>query len=165
MVYEIRFSQNKNSPLKISLDSIKSNSNVGAIDVIVERIYPLQYFETKEDGSKICRNQKQEEQLNYKSQIEYEQFNYKNSCHDEIDYELNNNNETNVNKSNHLNQRVQPQQKPLQSQRNVKQILKIRLVDAYIKNKDSVKNKTCKEYFSFILPEDRVNFFSRFFCS
>ena len=129
-------------PLSISLDSIKANSNVGAVDVVVERIYPMQYFETKADGAKICRNQKQEEMLSIKAQTDYENKNYKNNCHDDgdIDYELKENatlaNKCRNSANSHSNQRDQ-QQKPLQVQRNVKQILKIRLVDAS-------KKKTCK---------------------
>ncbi len=48
-------------PLVVSLASLKANSHVSAIDCVVERIYPLMYVEKFADGSKIYRNEKQEE--------------------------------------------------------------------------------------------------------
>ncbi len=113
-------------PLVINLNTIKSNSNVGAIDVIVERIYPMQYFETKEDGTKVCRNQKQEEFLNYKSQSEYENFNFNN----EMDYDTSECDNKFNKQPNQL--KIQIQKQP--AKRDVKQILKIRLKDALVKN-------------------------------
>ena len=120
-------------PLVINLNTIKSNSNVGAIDVLVERIYPMQYFETKQDGTKVCRNQKQEELLNYKSQTDYENFNFNN----EIDYDTS---ECEKKFNNHSNQRsIQISKQPVK--RDVKQILKIRLKDALAKKEKGKSGK------------------------
>ncbi|CAF0722989.1 unnamed protein product [Brachionus calyciflorus] len=52
-------------PLVVNLKSLKPNSIVGVIDVLIERIYPIMYMEKKPDGSKVYRNQKQEDLLIY----------------------------------------------------------------------------------------------------
>ena len=123
-------------PMSISLNSIKPNSNIGALKVFVERIYPMQFFETKPDGSKICRNQKQEEMFIYKTQIEYENYNF-NKCNDEIDYDSN---KVKI-------QQVVHQSKQI-TKRDVRQILKIRLKDALAKTKTSKANgKNCRHLF------------------
>ena len=106
---------------------------MGALDVLVERIYPMQYFETKQDGTKVCRNQKQEEMFNYKSQAEYENFNFNSA----IDYDAGEC-ENKFNKQ--LNQPSAPIVKQ-PAKRDVKQILKIRLKDALVNNQ---KGKVCK---------------------
>lgn len=49
-------------PIFCSFSFIKPNSSIGAISCFIERIYPISYVEKFADGSKVIRNQKQEEQ-------------------------------------------------------------------------------------------------------
>jgi hypothetical protein len=109
---------NPQRALTIKLATIKQNSIVGAIDVIVERIYPLSYIETCPDGSKIYRNQKQEEfySLNL----------HKKAFLDEGDHEMKDEILKNKNNDNKL-----------QTKRNVSEFLKIRVVDSSISSKTS----------------------------
>lgn len=49
-------------PICSIFSSIKPSSTIGAISCFIERIYPIAYVEKFADGSKVCRNQRQEEQ-------------------------------------------------------------------------------------------------------
>ncbi|RNA03042.1 breast cancer type 2 susceptibility [Brachionus plicatilis] len=101
-------------PLIVSLNSIKANSVVGALDVLIERLYPIIFMEKKMDGSKVYRNQKQEDMLLYSQMIDLEES------------EL-------VNKEN----RSENLEKKNSQIRNVSQILKIRIRDFNSKNQAS----------------------------
>ena len=104
-------------PMTVRIDTIKPNSNVGAIDVLVERVYPILYYEKTPDGNKVYRNEKQEENYNLSKMIA-------NSENDQEDAESN--------KSHQISK-----QGP---KRNVNQVLKLRLSDF---NKKQNSKTTC----------------------
>lgn len=133
-----------NRPLVVSLDSIKPNSTVGAIDVIIDRVYPilvkhifnflnkrnilnkiLQYQEKKPDGSKVYRNQKQEEAIGFNN------LNKSKEYYDaDTDYDLS------VNKQETIN--MPPPKQSESVKREVCQVLKLRVSDSFNK-----KNLSC----------------------
>jgi hypothetical protein len=104
-------------PLAVRIDTIKPNSNVGAIDVLVERVYPILYYEKMPDGNKVYRNEKQEENYNLSKMIASSE-----NDHDRSD----------SNKSQQTSKQM--------PRRNVNQILKLRLSD--YKKKPNTKG-TC----------------------
>ncbi len=57
-------------PMCIQLGALKPHSQIGAINCHIERIYPVLYVEKFSDGSKVYRNQKQEELAQQKYQTE-----------------------------------------------------------------------------------------------
>jgi hypothetical protein len=145
---------NPQKPLCISFKSIKQNSQVGAIDCKIEKIYPIlviidkhhyfskifffisrvffifimlllklnKYVEKLADGSKIYRNQKQEELAAYKYQTEKYKASVLNSSKStesqENDQSLihSDNNNSYLNNDNF-------------NRRNVTEILKIRVIE------------------------------------
>lgn len=54
----------------LPLRTLKPNSQIGAINCVIERIYPILYVEKFSDGSKVYRNQRQEELAQQKYQTE-----------------------------------------------------------------------------------------------
>lgn len=101
---------NPPTQLRVKLDSIKPNSTVGAVDVVVERVYPILFMEKRPDGSKVYRNQRQEELIDYKYQMD---------MYNDMD-------------EGKFKQSASCNQAPLaraNNKRNVCQLLKIRLID------------------------------------
>jgi hypothetical protein len=99
-------------------------------------IYILKkYFEKKADGSKIYRNQKQEEMLNYKTETD----NYENKNFDDFDYDLSDNT-SNTNNNDKFKSNVKQVEV---NKRNVSQLLKIRIADSVAKSPNG-KQKCCK---------------------